>query len=60
VMDLYDGAVLDRGEYRRPQGRIAAGRSIEEAAPFLCRADGAEDVRQKCQELGLGRELELG
>jgi hypothetical protein len=32
---------------------IAHGRSIEEIAEFLCRADSVEDVRKKCAELGL-------
>jgi hypothetical protein len=35
------------------KAEIAAGRSIEEAAQFLCRADSVDDVRQKCRELGL-------
>jgi hypothetical protein len=32
---------------------IDAGRSIEEAAEFLCRANSVDDVARKCAELGL-------
>jgi hypothetical protein len=32
---------------------IEAGRSIEEAAQFLCRADSIGDVACTCAELGL-------
>jgi hypothetical protein len=32
---------------------IESGRSIEEAAEFLCRADSVDDVAHKCEELGL-------
>jgi hypothetical protein len=32
---------------------IESGRSIEEAAEFLCRADSVDDVARKCEELGL-------
>jgi ATP-dependent DNA ligase len=32
---------------------IESGRSIEEAAQFLCRADSVDEVARKCEELGL-------
>jgi hypothetical protein len=32
---------------------IESGRTIEEAAEFLCRADSVDDVARKCAELGL-------
>jgi hypothetical protein len=32
---------------------IQSGRSIEEAAQFLCRALSVDDVARKCEELGL-------
>lgn len=32
---------------------IEHGRSIEEAAEFLCRADDVASVARKCEELGL-------
>ena len=50
-MDIYDGADWTRDGYRGSQGR--AGRSIEEAASFLYRADSVDDVARKCEELGL-------
>jgi hypothetical protein len=35
------------------KAEIEHGRSIEEAARFLCRADRIDDVAHKCEELGL-------
>jgi hypothetical protein len=32
---------------------IESGRSIEDAAEFLCRSDSVDDVARKCAELGL-------
>jgi hypothetical protein len=32
---------------------IESGRSIEEAAEFLRRADSVDDVARKCEKLGL-------
>jgi hypothetical protein len=52
-MDIYDGAECTEIDIDDLKAEIAAGRSIEEAAQFLCRADSVEDVRQKCRELGL-------
>jgi hypothetical protein len=59
-MDLYDDAEWTEMDIEDLKAEIAAGRSIEEAAEFLCRADSVEDVRRKCRELGLGREPGLG
>jgi hypothetical protein len=39
---------------------IESGRSIEEAAEFLCRADSVDDVARKCEELGLRRKVRPG
>jgi hypothetical protein len=52
-MDIYDAADWTEMDLEDLKSEIAAGRSIEEAAAFLCRADSVEDVRQKCRELGL-------
>jgi hypothetical protein len=52
-MDIYDGAAWTDMDIEDLKAEIAAGRSIEEASEFLCRADSVEDVRQKCWELGL-------
>jgi len=35
------------------KAEIEHGRSIEEAAEFLCRAGSIADVARKCEELGL-------
>lgn len=35
------------------KSEIEHGRSIEEAAEFLCRAGSVDDVARKCAELGL-------
>ena len=32
---------------------IESGRSIEEAAEFLCRSGSVDEVARKCEELGL-------
>jgi hypothetical protein len=52
-MDIYDGAEWTEMDIDYLKAAIAAGLSIEEATQFLCRADSVEDVRRKCQELGL-------
>jgi hypothetical protein len=48
-MDIYDGADWTGMDIDDLKAAIEVGRSIEEAAQFLCRADGA----RKCEELGL-------
>jgi hypothetical protein len=53
LMDIYDGAEWTDMDIGYLKAAIEAGISIEEAAQFLCRADSVEDVRRKCQELGL-------
>jgi hypothetical protein len=52
-MDIYDGADWTDMDIEDLKASIAAGRSIEEAAEFLCRADSVDDVARKCAELGL-------
>jgi hypothetical protein len=52
-MDIYDGAKWTEMDIDDLKAAIATGSSVEEAAQFLCRADSVEDVRRKCQELGL-------
>jgi hypothetical protein len=59
-MDIYDDAEWTEMDVEDIKAEIAAGRSIEEAAEFLCRADSVENVRRKCRELGLGRKFGLG
>jgi hypothetical protein len=52
-MDIYDGADWTEMDIDDLKTAIEAGRSIEEAAEFLCRANSVDDVARKCEELGL-------
>ena len=52
-MDIYDGAPWTEMDIDDLKAAIESGRSIEEAAEFLCRADSVDDVARKCEELGL-------
>ncbi len=52
-MDIYDGAGWTEMDIDDLKAAIESGRSIEEAAQFLCRADSVDDVARKCEELGL-------
>jgi hypothetical protein len=53
-MDIYDDAEWTTLDLEDLGAEIEHGRSIEEAAQFLCRAGSVEDVRRKAKELGLG------
>jgi hypothetical protein len=52
-MDIYDGADWTEMDIDDLRAAIEHGRSIEEAAEFLCRAGTVDDVAHKCVELGL-------
>ena len=52
-MDLYDDAEWTEMDIDDLRSAIEGGASIEQAAEFLCRADGVEEVARKCVELGL-------
>lgn len=52
-MDIYDGAAWTDMDIEDLKAAIAHGRSIEQAAEFLCRAGSVDDVARKCEELGL-------
>jgi hypothetical protein len=52
-MDIYDGAEWTEMDIDNLKAAIESGRSIEEAAEFLCRADSVDDVARKCEEPGL-------
>jgi hypothetical protein len=52
-MDIYDGAEWTEMDIEDLKAAIEHGRSIEEAAEFLCRADRVDDVARKCEGLGL-------
>jgi hypothetical protein len=52
-MDIYDGAAWTEMDIDDLKAAINHGRSIEDAAEFLCRADSVDDVARKCVELGL-------
>jgi hypothetical protein len=54
VRDIYDGAEwTEMEDIDDLKAAIESGRSIEEAAEFLCRAGSVDDVARKCEELGL-------
>lgn len=52
-MDIYDGAEWTDLDVEDLEAELECGRSITEAAEFLCRADSVEDVERKANELGL-------
>jgi hypothetical protein len=52
-MDIYDEAEWTDMDIEDLKAEIEHGRSIEEAAQFLCRADSVDDVVRKAKELGL-------
>jgi hypothetical protein len=52
-MDIYDGADWTEMDIEDLKASIEHGRSVDEAAEFLCRAGNADDVARKCRELGL-------
>jgi len=52
-MDIYDDAEWTALDLEDLGTEIEHGRSIEEAAQFLCRAGSVEDVRRKAKKLGL-------
>jgi hypothetical protein len=50
---LFDGAPWTEMDIDDLKAVIESGRSIEEAAKFLCRAHSIDEVARKCAELGL-------
>jgi hypothetical protein len=52
-MDIYDGAEWTDLDMEDLEAELGHGRSIPEAAQFLCRADSVDEVRRKAKELGL-------
>jgi|SRR5580693_7296977 hypothetical protein len=52
-MDINDGKEWDEADINDLCDALASGRSIEEAAVFLCRSSTVDDVRGKADELGL-------
>lgn len=53
MTDIYDGADWTDMDLDDLKAAIENGRSIEEAAQFLCRADSVDDVARKVEELKL-------
>ncbi len=53
MTDIYDGAPWTETDIDDLKAAIQSGRSIKEAAEFLCRAESVDDVARKCAELGL-------
>jgi hypothetical protein len=52
-MDIYDGADWAEMDIEDLKAEIEHGRSIHEAAEFLCRAGTVDDVARKARELRL-------
>jgi hypothetical protein len=52
-MDIYDGQESSAMDIEDLKSMMEAEATIEEAAEFLYRADGVDDVARKCEELGL-------
>jgi hypothetical protein len=52
-MDTYDDADWTEMDIEDLKAAIESGRSIEEAAEFLCRVDSVDDAARKCEDLGL-------
>ena len=52
MTDIYDGAPWTEMDIEDLKGEIQHGRSIEDAAEFLCRADSIDDVARKAKGLG--------
>jgi hypothetical protein len=53
VMDIYDDAEWTAMDIEDLRAAIEHGRSIQEAAEFLCRAGTVDEVARKAKELGL-------
>ena len=53
MTDIYDGTDWTEMDLDDLKAEIAHGRSIQEAAEFLCRSGSVEEVARKCAELGL-------
>jgi hypothetical protein len=52
-MDIYDGADWTEMGIDDLEAAIRHGRSIEQAAEFLCRAGPVDDVARKASQLGV-------
>jgi hypothetical protein len=51
--DIYDGAPWTETHIGDLKALIEDGSSIEEAAEFLCRSGTVDEVKRKCEALGL-------
>jgi hypothetical protein len=51
--DIYDGAPWIEMHIEDLKALIGDGSSIEEAAQFLCRSGSVDEIKRKCEELGL-------
>jgi hypothetical protein len=51
--DIYDGAPWIEMHIEDLKALIEDGSSIEEVAQFLCRSGSVEEIKRKCEELGL-------
>lgn len=53
MTDIYDGADWTEMDAEDLKASLEHGRSIEDAAEFLCRSGSVEDVARKAKEFGL-------
>ena len=53
MTDIYDGTDWTEMDLEDLKAEIEHGRSIEEAAEFLCRSGSVDEVARKCVELSL-------
>jgi hypothetical protein len=51
--DINDNAPWSETDIEDLKGAVADGRTLEEAATFLCRGGSPDDVAKKATELGL-------
>jgi hypothetical protein len=51
--DIYDGAPWTEMHIKVLKALIDDGSPVEEAAQFLCRSGTVDEIKRKCEELGL-------
>lgn len=53
MTDIYSSTAWTEMDIEDLKAAMEHGTSIEEIAEFLCRSNTVDDVRRKCNELGL-------
>jgi hypothetical protein len=57
MTDIHDGAPWTEMDIEDLKTAVDHGCSIQDAAEFLCRSGTVDEVKQKCDELGLNARL---